>query len=332
MLTRLTPRASSSETKKSSRPSTLTSSGKPLTPASKSLRGREISVSSEDEDENEGGDRKKDSGSSSAKKNSPPKRKLKTRKPSESIERKGSDADEETSSRDSSRRPPNLPPPKQQNKKSEAAKSGKSRDARSESRESSNSKDSGKSGERPMRKTKEAATVYLNMLGQKLTSKKDDDVISIESLSESTQGKRLDEILSEDKKQAKGDKYVMPPIRKKSSDENSKTADTDDTKSDVDSEKSSKKNKKSGKKEKKGKHTLKELQDRLLEEAKQKMVSNPDSPMTASGGQQQQPPPPRSKVEGDSDTGDSDERITISQRTGYIQVLRDPFSSLVCAR
>ena len=60
------------------------------------------------------------------------------------------------------------------------------------------------------------------------------------------------------------------------------------------------------------------------------MVSNPDSPMTASGGQQQQPP--RSKVEGDSDTGDSDERITISQRTGYIQVLRDPFSSLVCAR
>ena len=54
MLTRLTPRASSSETKKSSRPSTLTSSGKPLTPASKSLRGREISVSSEDEDEKEG--------------------------------------------------------------------------------------------------------------------------------------------------------------------------------------------------------------------------------------------------------------------------------------
>jgi hypothetical protein len=102
------------------------------------------------------------------------------------------------------------------------------------------------------------------MLGQKLTSKKDDandDAISIESLSESTQGKRLEElgVVGDDKKSAKIDKYITPPIRKKSSDENSKTADTDDTKSDVDSEKSQKK-KKSSKKEKKIKHTLKELQ------------------------------------------------------------------------
>ena len=71
---------------------------------------------------------------------------------------------------------------------------------RSESRESSNSKDSSRSGagagaERPTRKTKEAATVYLNMLGQKLSSKKEDnDTISIESLSEATQGKRLEEL------------------------------------------------------------------------------------------------------------------------------------------
>ena len=78
---------------------------------------------------------------------------------------------------------------------------------RSESRESSNSKDSSSSrsvkdsisrlcaGERPTRKTKEAATVYLNMLGQKMSSKKEDnDTISIESLSESTQGKRLEEL------------------------------------------------------------------------------------------------------------------------------------------
>jgi len=101
------------------------------------------------------------------------------------------------------------------------------------------------------------------MLGQKLTSKKDDandDAISIESLSESTQGKRLEELgVVGDKKSSKIDKYITPPIRKKSSDENSKTADTDDTKSDVDSEKSQKK-KKSSKKEKKIKHTLKELQ------------------------------------------------------------------------
>ena len=163
------------------------------------------------------------------------------------------------------------------------------------------------------------------MLGQKLTSKKDDandDAISIESLSESTQGKRLEELVSGEKKLQKGEKSVAPLIRKKSSDENSKTADTDDTKSDVDSEMSQKK-KKSSKKEKKNTHTFKELQDRLLEEAKLKMVSNPDSPLASTSGQQQQQQlvqQPQSKNEGDSDTGDSDERITISQRTGYIQV------------
>jgi hypothetical protein len=337
MLTRLTPRGTSSAAfVKKTRALQLSTC--------RSLRGRDISVSSEeeeddddededdeDDDEKEGdkesdnkADKKKKTsastsdGSSAAKKNTPPKRKLKTRKPSDANEGKGSDADEETSSRDSSRRPPHLPPPKQQNRKSaETGKASKLRDNRSESRDSSHSKDSGKSGERPTRKTKEAATVYLNVLGQKLTSKKDDnDTISVDSFSGSTQEKRLDEI-DDERKKAKA-AYVAPIIRKKSNDD-SKTADTDDTKSDVDSEKSRKKksgNKKEGEK-KKGKHTLKELQDRLLEEAKLKMGSNPDSPSCSSSAASVQT---RNKLEGDSDTGDSEERITISQRTGYIQV------------
>jgi hypothetical protein len=337
MLTRLTPRGTSSAAfVKKTRALQLSTC--------RSLRGRDISVSSEeeeddddddeddeDDDEKEGdkesdnkADKKKKTnastsvGSSAAKKNTPPKRKLKTRKPSDANEGKGSDADEETSSRDSSRRPPHLPPPKQQNRKSaETGKATKLRDNRSESRDSSHSKDSGKSGERPTRKTKEAATVYLNVLGQKLTSKKDDnDTISVDSFSGSTQEKRLDEI-DDERKKAKA-AYVAPIIRKKSNDD-SKTADTDDTKSDVDSEKSRKKksgNKKEGEK-KKGKHTLKELQDRLLEEAKLKMGSNPDSPSCSSSAASVQT---RNKLEGDSDTGDSEERITISQRTGYIQV------------
>ena len=324
MLTRLTPRGTSSAAfVKKTRALQLSTY--------KSLRGRDISVSSEEEEEeeeekevdkesdnNKATDKKKkgnvstSAGSSSAKKNTPPKRKLKTRKPSDANEGKGSDADEETSSRDSSRRPPHLPPPKQQNRKStETGKVLKLRDNRSESRDSSHSKDSGKSGERPTRKTKEAASVYLN----KLTSKKDDaDAISVESFGGSAQEKRLDEI-EEDRKKTSAN--ATPTIRKKSNDD-SKTADTDDTKSDVDSEKSRKKER--GKKEgekKKGKHTLKELQDRLLEEAKLKMGSNPDSPSCSSSAASGQT---RSKLEGDSDTGDSEERITISQRTGYIQV------------
>ena len=114
-----------------------------------------------------------------------------------------------------------------------------------------------------------------------------------------------------------------PTIRKKSNDDSKTTqGDTDDTKSDVDSEKSRKKKSakkdKDGEKKKGGKHTLKELQDRLLEEAKKKMGSNPDSPQSQVSNSNSNAA--RSKQEGDSDTGDSDERITISQRTGYIQV------------
>ena len=92
MLTRLTPRGTSSAAfVKKTRALQLSTY--------KSLRGRDISVSSEEEEEVEGGcnkdEEKKKSGggpssAGSAKKNTPPKRKLKTRKASDAIERKGS--------------------------------------------------------------------------------------------------------------------------------------------------------------------------------------------------------------------------------------------------
>ena len=93
MLTRLTPRGTSSAAfVKKTRALQLSTY--------KSLRGRDISVSSEEEEEEvEGGsskdEEKKKSGggpssAGSAKKNTPPKRKLKTRKASDAIERKGS--------------------------------------------------------------------------------------------------------------------------------------------------------------------------------------------------------------------------------------------------
>merc|ERR1739844_282274 len=130
------------------------------------------------------------------------------------------------------------------------------------------SKDSNKS-ERPSRKTKEAATVYLNVLGQKLLSKKkEDDTISIESFSETAQEKRLEELGLE-------------------TDKNKREANED---ADFDSETSrcdSNKKKSNGKqqkiqdankdKKKSIKNSLKELQDRLLQEAKNKIASTPGS-------------------------------------------------------
>ena len=62
---------------------------------------------------------------------------------------------------------------------------------------------------RPARKTKEAATVFLNMVGQKLCKKgKEDDEISIESLNESTQVKRLEQA---EKQKAKDQQQTKKP-------------------------------------------------------------------------------------------------------------------------
>ena len=388
MLTRLTPRGTSSATfVKSTLRKTL-----PME-RQRSLRGRDISLSSEEEEEDdenasEEGDedneerRKKSQKTSQnnsksslqvSKKNLKSKTHLigakKKREESED-----EDADEETSSRESSRRPSkqgglgnnivtNSPASKRykRDKREEANKkknnerqpsksssylagSKHKRDKRSISRDSSGSKDSSRS-DRLSRKTKEAATVYLNMLGQKLLSnKKEEDTISIESFSETAQEKRLEELGVESNRKKKrknlsqGIRNESTPTdrgttRRKDSFNNSRNiVENDmDSKSDVDSEASrgdTNKKKNGGKqqklielnkdKKKSIKNSFKELQDRLLQEAKNKIASTPGSPATVgnnascviSGG----------LTKYDSDTGDSDERIVISQRTGYIQV------------
>ena len=205
---------------------------------------------------------------------------------------------------------------------------------------------------RPPRKTKEAATVYLNMLGQKLTKKssKDDD-ISIESLTESTQGKRLEQVAGEKKSKEqqqqqnnnssssakKVEKHLTTPAAittnttatsavNVSSSSAPITTTTKNKKKEVSLNKStsgstpSSGSTSSKDNNKKSKNILKEMQDRLLEEAKKKIASTPEAAPLV------QPPKLEtennaSKSSSSSDQTISDaERITISQRTGYIQV------------
>ena len=258
MLTRLTPRGTSS--------AAFVRKAKKMPLEGRSLRGRDISVSSEEEEEDEGGN--KSQGFKG--------RKMVCRKTASNVQRDSDDSDEESE----------------------------------EDLESSGGKK-----RRPARKTKEAATVYLNMLGQKMSKKsKDDDDISIESLSEATQGKRMEETRKKVKYKEK--KIITPCLIKKkiskdssaseSSREGTSTA-TPAANKDEDSEKI-KKEKKS-----KPKDFLKEMQDRLLEEAKKKIASTPEaSPLIQ----------PAAKTESDKSEENSNDssRITISQRTGYIQV------------
>ena len=273
------------------------------------------------------------------------------------------DADEETSSRESSRRPSkqgsseasiktNLTMNKRQrkDKSEETTKKKKSntssltkssallsdskrkRDNRSISRDSTGSKDSTSSG-RPSRKTKEAATVYLNVLGQKLLSnKKEEDTVSIESFSETAQEKRLEELGLDSDKCKRGTKDRKNTKKRESSNKNNDIDENDiDSKSDVDSEASrcdSGKKKNSGKqskvlegskdKKKNAKNSLKELQDRLLQEAKKKIALSPGCPAVIGSGSAGIIV--GDTIKNDSESTDSDERIVISQKTGYIQV------------
>ena len=100
MLTRLTPRGTSSA-------AFVRSTKKINLENRRSLRGREISVSSDEEDEDEDDDQE----TGKAAKTPPPKRKLKSREElKDELQKKShrgsdSEADEETSSRDSSRKP-----------------------------------------------------------------------------------------------------------------------------------------------------------------------------------------------------------------------------------
>ena len=370
MLSRLTPRGTSSaKFVKSTLRKSL-----PLE-RQRSLRGRDISLSSEEEEESEDDesdeDEDKDQKSSQRNSKSTPqktKKKIKCKgnlngKNKKDQESEDEDADEETSSRESSRRPSkqgNIEMSNKANsavnkrnktekleelkkkKRSEANNAPKNstlsggskhkRENRSVSRDSTGSKDSGNTG-RPSRKTKEAATVYLNVLGQKLLSnKKEDDSVSIESFSETAQEKRLEELGIASDRLKKGAKERKIMKRKEVPNKGNYVEENDlDSKSDVDSETSrcdSIKKKNGGKqqkffdgkkdKKKNIKNSLKELQDRLLQEAKNKVALTPGSPAVI--GSSSVGAISGDMIKNDSESTDSEERIIISQKTGYIQV------------
>ena len=198
-----------------------------------------------------------------------------------------SEADEETSSRDSSRKPPQhrLPQPPLSSKASKLNLDPRvvlnKRDVRSLSRDSSGSGSTTNSTSRPSRRTKEAASVYLNVLGHKLLKKRsendedgdeddddDEDNISIDSLSEATQEKRLEELRGAKKKKA--------AAKAANEDAASCTTDSEKEKGGSDKKKASKERKKM---KMSGMCSLKQLQDKLLEEAKMK-ISTPPPPAT----------------------------------------------------
>ena len=251
MLTRLTPRGTSS--------AAFVRKAKKMPMEGKSLRGRKIDVSSEEEEseeENTGGYKG---------------RKMVCRKTASNVHRSDSDESED----------------EEENQE--------------ESEDQDEDKPLKKTEKRPVRKTKEAATVYLNMLGQKLTKKsKEDDEISVKSLSESTQGKRLEQVEMKHKVKYKEKKIITPCIMKKK-----KGSESEEIK-DSDLKKVSSKNKDKVK----TKNLLKEVQDRLLEEAKKKIQSTPEAAPLINANNQEEIK--------------EEERITISQRTGYIQVKSRP--------
>ena len=239
---------------------------------------------------------------------------------------------------------------------------------------------------RPGRKSKDSATVYLNMVAQKLNTQKvkSDDEISVESLSEATQEKRLEEVQAAaaalttaalatsiasnqfkpvlqtstseptpiitptpaltpaltpagkvDLKSIRKPKYkvrevikpstpIPPPAaivagaaaqknKQVNSNKNSNgNSDGDSRDSDlkkVSNKSISKADKKAEKKEK-TKNALKEMQDRLLEEAKKKISCLPEAaplvPQTTAGG---------ASISGATGAPDNDMKKTIENKT-----------------
>ena len=265
MLTRLTPRGTSNEA--------FVKKAKKMQLDGKSLRGRDIDVSS---DEEEG-----------------PARKMVCRKTASNVRR--DDDSDDTSEEEE----------EEEEEESEEEEDDKEDEPIKKDLEQK---------KRPARKTKESATVFLNMIGQKLTKKsKDDDEISIESLTESTQGKRLEQAEKQktvkDHTSSNKAKLITPPIikKKKSKEDQSASKDQKDKASS------------SSSKDKKAKNILKEMQDRLLEEAKKKIASTPEAAPLVQPPKTETETAATNKSETSAAVTEAD-RITISQRTGYIQV------------
>jgi len=214
------------------------------------------------------------------------------------------DADEEASSRESSRRPNSRRSDESKVRGKDSISRFKQREGRSTSRDSSGSKESLQTT-RPTRKTKESAKLQTNKTDKQITPTKD--------------------ALSHDLKEIE----KSPP--ECGSDHSETVKDTAANSTEVKEEVSkSPKDKRDSKKVKKhklkqAKTSLKDLQNILLMEAKQKIADTPITTTTKvvekdttvnSGASSKRP----STSPADSDTPDTDERISISQKTGYVSV------------
>ena len=333
MLTRLTPRGTSS--------AAFVRKAKKMDMDGKSLRGRNISLSSEEEEENNEMEAVTENEGYKG-------RKMVCRKTASNVRR---DSDDDSEDDDE--------------EVEEVEDEDEKQPLKKDSAEIVPSK-------RPNRKTKEAATVYLNMVAHKLTKNvKDDDDISVESLSEATQEKRLEEVAQADNPEKRKVKYkerkiitpslITPSLIKKKKlneditpkkdvkelkdikeikdakeptkdlmkeipkDEKSNSSDSGDMKK-VPKDKKDK--------DKKNKNSLKEMQDRLLLEAKKKIACTPEAaPLVPK--QPQQPPMASTSINANEEKKppqniqpienvEKHDRINISQRTGYIQVKSRP--------
>jgi len=214
------------------------------------------------------------------------------------------DADEEASSRESSRRPNSRRSEEGKARGKDTLSRFKQREGRSTSRDSSGSKESLQTS-RPTRKTKEGGKAQANKTDKLITPTKD--------------------VLSNDLKEIE-----KSPVEC-GSDQSETIKDIAPTLTDVKEELSkSPKDKRDSKKVKKhklkqAKTSLKDLQNILLEEAKQKIQDTPpttkpqvvEKESTNNSGASSKRP---STSPVDSDTPDTDERISISQKTGYVNV------------
>jgi protein Jumonji len=213
------------------------------------------------------------------------------------------DADEEASSRESSRRPNSRRSEEGKARGKDTLSRFKQREGRSTSRDSSGSKESLQTT-RPIRKPKEGGKSHLSKIDKKITPTKD--------------------VLSHDLKEIE-----KSPVEC-GSDYGETVKDIAPNSAEVKEEEVSKspKDKRDSKKVKKHKNkaktSLKDLQNILLEEAKQKIADTPLTTTTVtqkettinSGSSSKRP----STSPADSDTPDTDERINISQKTGYVSV------------
>jgi len=213
------------------------------------------------------------------------------------------DADEEASSRESSRRPNSRRSEECKVRGKDTLSRFKQREGRSTSRDSSGSKESVPTN-RPLRKTKDSEKSQTSKIDNNLISKsdnlsqdhKDEDKPPLECTSEN--GEAV--------------KDTIPSAVEVKETVNKSPKDKRD-------------NKKDKKHKSKAKTSLKDLQNILLEEAKRKIEDKPitmpslmqnESSTLNSGTSSKRP----STSPGDSDTPDTDERVAISQKTGYISV------------